>query len=318
MTDPRRSGGAALGALAQLTERLGACTDLDQLLTVALDSLGDLFGFDHALLLLLDETGSSLFTIASAGYDREGIGSEVVVGEGVIGSVAADGCVRRIGNLQRLLAYARSARGGAATTEDDIPLPGLDDANSQLAAPAMESGRVLGVLVVESPALAAFSTEDEHLLAVVAHVIAAAIELDRVRQGGVTPEPDPARDQQHLQPSPAEGQPTVIRSYVVDGSTFVDGEYLIKGVPGRILLRLLREHLETGRTEFTNREIRLDPSLELPSFRDNLESRLILLKRRLDERTAPVRIEKTGRGRFRLVVDRPVRLDCDGDLHGAG
>jgi adenylate cyclase len=27
------------------------------------------------------------------------------------------------------------------------------------------------------------------------------------------------------------------------------------------------------------------------------------LKRRLDERAAPIRIEKTGRGRFRLIVD---------------
>ena len=73
---------------------------------------------------------------------------------------------------------------------------------------------------------------------------------------------------------------------------------------------MLRQYSLEGRTDFTNRETRLDPTLELPDFRDNFESRLVLLKRRLDERDAPVRIEKTGRGRFRLVVDGALRLEA--------
>jgi adenylate cyclase len=86
-------------------------------------------------------------------------------------------------------------------------------------------------------------------------------------------------------------------------------DHLIKGVAGRLLWSLLRQHEAEGLTEFTNREVRLDRSLDLPDFRDNFESRLIMLKRRLDERTAPVRIEKTGRGRFRLVVSAALRLE---------
>jgi adenylate cyclase len=35
---------------------------------------------------------------------------------------------------------------------------------------------------------------------------------------------------------------------------------------------------------------------------------LILLRKRLVERASPVRIEKTGRGRFRLNVTSPVQL----------
>jgi hypothetical protein len=116
----------------------------------------------------------------------------------------------------------------------------------------------------------------------------------RLAEPAVTP-PRPAR--------------TRVRFFAVDGSTFLDGDYLIKGVAGRVLWVLLGHHAREGRTDFTNKEVRLDPSLELPEFRDNLESRLILLKRRLDERDAPIRIEKTGRGRFRLLVDGELLLE---------
>ena len=84
--------------------------------------------------------------------------------------------------------------------------------------------------------------------------------------------------------SPA-ARSTRVRFFAVDGSTFLGGDYLIKGVAGRILWSLLGHYTREGRVDFTNKEIRLDPSLELPEFRDNLDSRLILLKRRLDDAT---------------------------------
>jgi hypothetical protein len=105
-----------------------------------------------------------------------------------------------------------------------------------------------------------------------------------------------------------EGPPLTVRHYRADDSIFVGDDYLIKGVAGAILWKLVGDYARDGRTEFTNRELRLDPAIRLPDLSDNLEARLILLQRRLAERSDVVRIEKTGRGRFRLNVQRPMQL----------
>ena len=301
-----------LAALADLTKRLGRCGDLDEVLTTSLESLENLFHLPHSMFLMLDETGSSLYTIASHGYDRAGIGSEVLIGEGIIGAVASQQRPMRIGNLRTMIGYVKAIQESTVPGERlrEIALPGLPTVASQLAAPSMVASRLLGMLVVESEQLGAFTAMDENLLTVVAHLIASAIELDRV-SGGAGSVPHTAPPALSSKRAMRTGGPTVasLRYFPADGSTFIDSEYLIKGVAGRILWQLLNDHFEDGRTECTNREVRLDRSLELPVYRDNLESRLVLLQRRLDERLAPVRIRKTGRGRFRLELDAPLTLE---------
>jgi adenylate cyclase len=309
--DDRRAADT-LAALAGLMERLGRCRDLDEVLTTSLESLDSLFHFGYSMFLMLDETGSSLYTIASRGYDRAGIGSEVIVGEGIIGAVASQLRPMRIGNLRHMIGYGRAIQESSDPDEPvkEIALPGLPSVASQLAAPSIATNRMLGVLAVESEQLGAFTAVDENLLTVVAYVIASAIELDRL---AVRTLPTPLADPPDLGAPDAERSGTAsvasFRYFPADGSTFIDSEYLIKGVAGRILWRLLNDHLEDGRTEFTNREVRLDRSLELPAYRDNLESRLVLLQRRLDERQAPVRIRKTGRGKFRLELASALTLE---------
>jgi predicted pyridoxine 5'-phosphate oxidase superfamily flavin-nucleotide-binding protein len=303
---------AGPAALGELTARLSRCTDLDAIVTTTVTGIADLLGFEHSLLLLLDEEGQHLFTIASHGYPAQGVGSEVVLGDGIIGMAAERAAPIRINNVRQMVKYGMSVRRsyehhGEISPGWEIEVPGLPDAESRVAVPAIALGQVVGVLTVESREAVAFTAEDETTLSVLASVVANAIEAER------------ARETSDDVPVFASGQPrsggdpvtptTHVRFFAVDGSTFLDGDYLIKGVAGRILWSLLGHYDREGRTEFTNKEVRLDPTLELPEFRDNLDSRLLLLKRRLDEREAAIRIEKTGRGRFRILVATPLRLD---------
>ncbi|MNJ77738.1 hypothetical protein D3C77_753090 [compost metagenome] len=84
-------------------------------------------------------------------------------------------------------------------------------------------------------------------------------------------------------------------------------------MPGRLLFHFLRLYAESGRCDFTNREVRLESALRLPDLKDNLETRLILLRRRLEERQAPVRLSRPGRGQIRLEVEGSPHLEFIAD-----
>ncbi len=149
-------------------------------------------------------------------------------------------------------------------------------------------GVLIGVLAIESNVAIAYDELDERMLTIAARLVAAAFDREQVALSDHEPPaamPSPVgRDRAPPRP-PATGsaRPVVLRHYAVDGSTFLGDQYVIKGVAGRLLWKVVSEQVTTGRTSFTNREAKLDKTLELPEYRDNFESRLILLKRRLEE-----------------------------------
>jgi len=301
-----------LAACAELAARMSRSVDLGAMVDVALDGLDQLLGYRHSSMMLLDEQGERLFTLASHGFAAEGVGSEIAIGDGIPGAAAQTCRPVRVGALNQLRRYSAAVRRsfereGAIGPGQDIPLPALDDAESRLAVPAMVKGELVGVLVVESPLVAAFDDEDEAVLSMVAALIAQMAQLERAELDASATAP--------VEPPAARvdvAHEVKVRFYPEDGSVFLDGDYLIRGVAGRVLWSLVSRHRATGQCEFANKELRLDKALELPGFRDNLDTRLVLLKRRLEERQSPIRIERTGRGRFRMDVTGTLSLETQG------
>ncbi len=302
--------------LQLVSERVMRAPDLDSLLTSALDALDEVFGFSHSMILVPEEKSDRLVMIASHGYGDDAVGAEVRIGQGLIGAVAAAKRLLRISSLHSDLHYGRAVREEYEQQEKErtdltaeIPLPGLCDAKSQMAIPLMVQDRLIGVLALEARDILTFEQWHEAFLQVLANQI--AISIDRMTDR------DRDRDEAEASAEPAAPPPPSARAsqtrlsfcyYKNDDCVFVDGEYLIRNIPGKILWKMLRAYQAEQRTEFSNRELRLDPTLGLPAFKDNLESRLILLRKRLEQKCPDIRIVPTRRGRFMLSVEADIDL----------
>ncbi len=301
--------------LRRASEQVARCTALDELLNTTLNAMTSLLDTRHAMVLLLDAANRRLYTVASTGYAASGVGSEIAVGDGVIGVAARERVPVRIMHVTSAYSYhqairqrlAGSKETGGPATETDIPYPGLRAPHSQLAVPMVSAGQLIGVLFAESPEDLHFDFEAEDLMVALAHHVAAAMES---LQAGTEPADAPELAADGKAGAANRGSALQVRYFAASSSVFIGDVYLIKGVAGAIFWKLVNDCQQHGRTEFSNRELRLDAAIRLPDVTDNLEARLLLLQRRLAEHGPDVRIEKTGRGRFRLVLTRPLALQA--------
>jgi adenylate cyclase len=256
-----------------------------------------------------DEEGARLYTGASYGFEPSGVGSEVVVGEGMLGIAARRQSVVRLTNVTLEMLIAQAARSGVERTGDEssldkeIALPGLPGVQSQIVLPLVSRKKLLGVLCLQSAESGRFLETDERVLQIVARHFAASMATT-IRTDGTRPTVATLR--------PEEGTHAithaVIKHYTSDDSIFIDDSHLTKGIPGRLFWKMLQAFVGTGRARFSNKEIRLDASMGLPDIKDNLETRLILLRRRLDERCEFLRLIHEKRGHLRLDVRRRLEL----------
>jgi adenylate cyclase len=298
-----------LPQIDEYTTRLAACGDLEAVINASLESMSALFGYDHSFLMAPDEEGKRLFTLGSRGFGESGIGSEVWMGEGILGVAAERREVVRTTDFNRDMVYSIAARsaverqGEDSLLEREIALPGLPQVRSQIVVPLVAKERLLGILCFQNTSPGRFLSDDERVVRIAARQIAASMALlERVEN--VQPKAVPP-------PQPVANRPgaSTIKHYPADDSIFIDDAYLIKGIAGRIFWKLVQSYAHSGRVDFTNREIRLDTSLQLPDFKDNLEARLILLRRRLQDGCDFINLTQVSRGQFRLDVQRQLTLE---------
>jgi adenylate cyclase len=297
-------------ALQDLSDRINAADTLESLVDSILAGLEESFGFRNAMILVPSEQEGVLVTIATRGYPENGVGAEVRVGEGIVGMVAEARKPIRISGLMRGMLYALAMSRATNTPETvpgrRVPLPGLPNPESQLGVPLLVRGELVGVLCLESEVPYRFHEEDKASIELLGRYLAIAIQnmqwqeraADTLAQGA----PEQLAASAPAGPVAASCSAHEVTYYAADECVLVDGDYLIRGLPANILWRLLTIRQATGRAEFTNRELRLDKSLNLPEWKDNLESRLLLLRRRLEQKCPDIRLVPRARGRFGVEV----------------
>ncbi|MGO4705904.1 GAF domain-containing protein [Microvirga sp. 2MCAF38] len=299
------SKSSPLASAAILVDAIARQDEVDDIVDAVLNGLSKQFGYKHTLMLLHDASRGVLTTLGSRGYEWTGIGSEVPVGEGVIGGAVSDGRLIKVSDMSRVERFANAVR---ESSDDEnvnrmIALPGMPDAMSQIGVPMIVQGTIHGVLFAESRERLAFTTEDEAALTIVARQAAASLVLaDSFVAEAHAPEPPQLG-------AASTGRPFRVTYHDFDNSVFIDNDYIIKGVAGRLLMFMLDGYQREGRDEFTNREIRLSTALRLPDIKDNLETRLLLLRRRLEDKESPVKLVRAGRGRIRLQLYGTPLLD---------
>jgi hypothetical protein len=314
-----------LNALQDLSERIHRAESLETLVDSILEGLDEAFGFKHSMILVPGEQDGVLVTIATRGYPEAGAGAEVRYGEGIAGMVAEARQPIRISGLIRGMLYALAMHRATASPDEAnaarrIPLPGLPNPESQLGVPLLVRGELVGVLCLESEVPYRFHEEDRASIELLGSYLAIALQnmlwqersQDQPRAPDTpadTPVPIPPAHAAAaaVEPSNGKGAHEVVY-YASDECILVNGEYLIRGLPANILWRLLTTREATGREEFSNRELRLDKSLNLPEWKDNLESRLLLLRRRLQDKCPAIRLVPRSRGRFALAVEGSLAL----------
>ena len=161
---------AEVRILQRVSADINSTLDLGEICDVALRTMDELFQFHHANILLLEPDNKTLKVVASRGYENQAVGGRVQVGTGVIGVVARRRQMMHVNNLGQQRAYAAAQRREMEKSDrraqlgDAIPVPGLPNAESQIAIPLLIRDDLIGVFSIESPVPRSFGAHERDLV----------------------------------------------------------------------------------------------------------------------------------------------------------
>ena len=173
--------------IERVASQISKTLNLDAIAKTMLISMEEYFGFKHSMILLLDSSESALKVIATHGYQEEGIGAQVKIGVGVIGMVAKKKKLMRMANLGAQKQYMQAIKQQIQPSEDtvvadELSLPGLKNAESQVAIPMLMEDELIGVFSVESDQVNIFDKSDELIIKILANQTANALQNAKLYQ----------------------------------------------------------------------------------------------------------------------------------------
>ena len=173
--------------IERVASQISKTLNLDAIAKTMLISMEEYFGFKHSMILLLDGSESVLKVIATHGYKKEGIGAEVKIGVGVIGMVAKKKKLMRMANLGAQKQYMQAIKQQIQPSEETVvvdvtSLPGLKNAESQVAIPMLMEDELIGVFSVESDQVNIFDKSDELIIKILANQTANALQNAKLYQ----------------------------------------------------------------------------------------------------------------------------------------
>ena len=242
-----------LEASAEVARAITSIFDLDNLFRKAVSLIRDQFGFYHAGIFLLDETGEWAVlqeATGDAGAQMKAQGHRLALGEtSMVGWTA-------LHHEPRIALYAKQDAVRFAN-------PLLPYTRSEMTLPLMVGNRTLGVLNVQSVEEAAFDDDDVRALQSMADQVAVAIENARrvSEETRLLEETSPiyrvsrSLAQVTTTSEVADAIITSVAETGADGCTVVEFEFSSEGIPEVLLYRGVWRR---------DRKVQFQPGLRLP------------------------------------------------------